>query len=127
MSSNLHQPSSAIAHRSAVSLPPTNFPLWDALPAELLKGGKLSQLQLEGILYACTKHQTKLPTGERAGFFIGGCPRWGHVPERGVTVCGGGAVETGRRSQVCAEAALIPTPAFVAQAPALGVPNLARS
>jgi hypothetical protein len=25
--------------------------------------GKLSQLQLEGVLYACTKHQELLPSG----------------------------------------------------------------
>ena len=27
--------------------------------------GKLSQLQLEGVLYACTKHQQFLPNGQR--------------------------------------------------------------
>lgn len=27
--------------------------------------GKLSQLQLEGVLYACTKHQELLPSGQR--------------------------------------------------------------
>ena len=26
--------------------------------------GKLSQLQLEGVMYACTKHQEFLPNGE---------------------------------------------------------------
>lgn len=31
----------------------------------------LLQLQLEGILYACARHQELLPSGERAGFFIG--------------------------------------------------------
>jgi hypothetical protein len=57
--------------RSAVRLPPTSYPLWDSLPSSLIDSGKLSQLQLEGILYACTMHQHLLPTGERAGFFIG--------------------------------------------------------
>ncbi|PNG99380.1 Protein strawberry notch 2, partial [Tetrabaena socialis] len=56
---------------SAVPLPPTSYPLWDSLPAELVQGGKLSTLQLEGVLYACTKHLQLLPSGERAGFFIG--------------------------------------------------------
>ncbi len=28
-------------------------------------------IQLEGILYACSRHQEVLPSGERAGFFIG--------------------------------------------------------
>ena len=39
--------------RSAVRLPPTSYPLWDALPSELIDSGKLSSLQLEGILNAC--------------------------------------------------------------------------
>ena len=30
-----------------------------------MDSGKLSQLQLEGILYACTKHLSWLPSGER--------------------------------------------------------------
>ncbi|GAB4817714.1 hypothetical protein N2152v2_004760 [Parachlorella kessleri] len=38
---------------------------------EVVDSGKLSQLQLEGILYACTKHLSWLPSGERCGFFIG--------------------------------------------------------
>jgi hypothetical protein len=67
---NGHLPSSLYAS-SAVSLPPTTYPLWSSLPPELLDSGKLSQLQLEGILYACTRHQSWLPSGERAGFFIG--------------------------------------------------------
>ena len=57
-------------HR-AVKLPPSSYPLWDSLPSDLIDNGKLSQLQLEGVLYACTQHQNILPSGERAGFFIG--------------------------------------------------------
>lgn len=38
---------------------------------EVLAAGKLSALQLEGVMHACTKHLTWLPSGERAGFFIG--------------------------------------------------------
>ena len=34
-------------------------------------GGALSRLQLETVSYACQRHETKLPTGERAGFFLG--------------------------------------------------------
>ncbi|GIL61313.1 hypothetical protein Vafri_15702 [Volvox africanus] len=55
----------------SLPLPPSNYPLWDSLPPELVSSGKLSTLQLEGILYACTKHCEMLPSGERAGFFIG--------------------------------------------------------
>jgi hypothetical protein len=56
---------------SAIPLPPSSYPLWDSLGA-VAAAGKLSQLQLEGVLYACTKHLTWLPSGERCGFFIGG-------------------------------------------------------
>ena len=56
---------------SAIPLPHSNYPLWDSLPPEIVDSGKLSRLQLEGVLYACSKHQQFLPSGERAGFFIG--------------------------------------------------------
>lgn len=50
---------------SAIALPTTSYPLWDSIPADVVTSGKLSQLQLEGVLYACTKHQQFLPSGER--------------------------------------------------------------
>ena len=50
---------------SAIALPKTDYPLWDTLPDALVDSGQLSQLQLEGVLYACTKHQQFLPSGER--------------------------------------------------------------
>ena len=50
---------------SAIALPKTDYPLWDTLPDALVDSGKLSQLQLEGVLFACTKHQRFLPGGER--------------------------------------------------------------
>ncbi|KAK9855114.1 hypothetical protein WJX84_007868 [Apatococcus fuscideae] len=59
------------ASLSAITLPESSYPLWDSLPEETVTKGKLSQLQLEGVLYACTKHQQFLPNGQRAGFFIG--------------------------------------------------------
>ncbi|GMH33357.1 hypothetical protein BSKO_01191 [Bryopsis sp. KO-2023] len=55
----------------AISLPDKEYPLWDSLPEEVVTQGKLSQLQLEGVFYACAKHLEWLPNGERAGFFIG--------------------------------------------------------
>ncbi|XP_071949493.1 uncharacterized protein [Antedon mediterranea] len=54
-----------------LALPPPTYNLQDSLPEELVKSGKLSNLQLQGILYACQKHQTVLSSGCRAGFFIG--------------------------------------------------------
>lgn len=58
------------ASLAAIPLPPSDYPLWDTLGG-VAAGGKLSQLQLEGVLYACQKHLTWLPSGERCGFFIG--------------------------------------------------------
>lgn len=57
---------------AAIPLPPTDYPLWDSLGGAVAAQGKLSQLQLEGVMYACAKHLTWLPSGERCGFFIGG-------------------------------------------------------
>lgn len=57
------------ASLAAISLPPSTYPL--AFPPDIISSGKLSALQLEGIVQACTKHLTWLPSGERAGFFIG--------------------------------------------------------
>ena len=48
---------------SHIQLPETTYPLFDSLPASVVDTGKLSQLQLEGVLYACTKHQELLPSG----------------------------------------------------------------
>lgn len=39
--------------------------------SDVVKSGKLSALQLEAIAYACQAHETRLPDGSRAGFFIG--------------------------------------------------------
>ena len=36
-----------------------------------MDGGKLSRLQLEGVLHACSKHQSFLADGTRCGFFLG--------------------------------------------------------
>ncbi|EQC34555.1 hypothetical protein SDRG_07881 [Saprolegnia diclina VS20] len=51
-------------------LPPCEYNR-DAFPDDLVDQGKLTSLQLEGILYACMQHQKILPTGERCGFFLG--------------------------------------------------------
>eukprot|EP00039_Didymoeca_costata_P003109 m.65130 g.65130 ORF g.65130 m.65130 type:complete len:1396 (-) comp11709_c0_seq1:101-4288(-) len=56
---------------ASVSLPPAEFPLFDSLPSSIVDDGVLSELQLEGVLYACQRHQKILHTGHRAGFFLG--------------------------------------------------------
>ena len=49
---------------STIQLPSTSYPLFDSLPDHIVSQGKLSQLQLEGVLYACSKHQEILPSGK---------------------------------------------------------------
>ena len=50
---------------SACRLPKSEYPLFDAITDDIVGSGRLSQLQLEGVLYASTKHLQILPTGER--------------------------------------------------------------
>lgn len=57
------------ASLAAVQLPPNDYKL--CLSNDLITSGRLSSLQVEGIVYACTKHLEFLPSGQRAGFFIG--------------------------------------------------------
>ncbi|XP_022100278.1 protein FORGETTER 1-like [Acanthaster planci] len=59
------------ASLAAVPLPKAIYDLAASIPPELITEGKLSRLQLEGILYTCQRHQTVLPNGNRAGCFIG--------------------------------------------------------
>ena len=39
----------------AVTLPRASFPLRESLPADLISEGKLSELQLEGVLFAAIR------------------------------------------------------------------------
>lgn len=50
---------------SACLLPPADYPLWDAICDDIVDRGLLSQLQLEGVLYATMKHLQWLPNGQR--------------------------------------------------------------
>jgi len=57
---------------STISLPEPTYPLRDALDkCNIIDTGKLSSLQLEGVQYACQRHQLMLAGGTRAGFFLG--------------------------------------------------------
>ena len=42
------------ASLSAITLPSSTYNLFDALPPTVVEEGRLSKLQLEGVLYACT-------------------------------------------------------------------------
>ena len=59
------------ASLASISLPPATYPLYDALGEDIVDGGGLSKLQLEGVTYACQKHCERLADGARAGFMIG--------------------------------------------------------
>ncbi|CAG2225424.1 Protein strawberry notch homolog 2,Protein FORGETTER 1,Protein strawberry notch,Protein strawberry notch homolog 1 [Mytilus edulis] len=53
-------------------LPPDpTYPVVEGVTSDIVATGKLSSLQLEGVLYACQRHQMILTNGQRAGFFIG--------------------------------------------------------
>lgn len=49
---------------SAIQLPSTSYPLYESITDDIVDNGKLSQLQLESVLYACSKHLSFLPSGE---------------------------------------------------------------
>jgi hypothetical protein len=38
------------ASLAAIDLPRSSYPLWDSLPTDLVEGGGLSALQLEGVM-----------------------------------------------------------------------------
>ena len=50
---------------------PTDVTFSPQLPAEALSSGVLSRVQLEAVIYALQQHERILPSGQRAGFFIG--------------------------------------------------------
>ena len=54
---------------SSVEVPQVSYGL--LIPEEVIDYGYLSALQLEAIVYACQKHETTLPSGDRAAFLIG--------------------------------------------------------
>ncbi|CAD5113144.1 DgyrCDS2335 [Dimorphilus gyrociliatus] len=56
---------------SAVSLPEPSYPISEWLKSNCPCFEQLSDLQIDGILYACQRHQLFLPNNTRAGFFLG--------------------------------------------------------
>lgn len=54
---------------SSVMPPTIHYNL--ALPDDIIHEGKLSNLQLESVVYACQRHDCILANGCRAGFLIG--------------------------------------------------------
>ncbi|CAB4012834.1 FORGETTER 1-like [Paramuricea clavata] len=56
---------------AAQTLPEAVYPICQSIGDEIIENGKLSDLQLEGVIYSCQRHRVILGNGERAGFFIG--------------------------------------------------------
>lgn len=57
------------ASLSAVEPPDVHYEL--KARAQLVEESRLSALQLEAVVYACQRHEQRLPSGARGGFFIG--------------------------------------------------------
>nr|XP_039270739.1 protein strawberry notch homolog 1-like isoform X3 [Styela clava] len=67
----LPHPDRVVETSSLSSVPPPDIHYKLSIPEEVIDQGLLSALQLETITYACQKHTTFLPSGERAGFLVG--------------------------------------------------------
>jgi NTP hydrolase family protein/strawberry notch-like protein/inorganic pyrophosphatase-like protein len=57
------------AAMSAVTPPAPSYEI--SIPNKVVTSGKLSDIQIESIVYTGQAHEQKLPSGERKGFFIG--------------------------------------------------------
>jgi hypothetical protein len=56
----------------SVKRPAITYPLHESLDKKkLIASGALSSAQLESVAYACQTHARRLPSGARAGFFVG--------------------------------------------------------
>ncbi|CAE1330971.1 Protein strawberry notch homolog 1,Protein strawberry notch homolog 2,Protein strawberry notch [Acanthosepion pharaonis] len=64
-------PDAVVESSSLSSVEPPNVRYTLNLPEGTIDSGQLSALQLESITYACQRHDTIMPSGERAGFLIG--------------------------------------------------------
>ncbi|KAA0203702.1 hypothetical protein HAZT_HAZT008719 [Hyalella azteca] len=54
---------------SCVDSPKITYKL--SLPETVFSEGKLSNVQIEAVIYACQAHEQRLPSGERMGFLLG--------------------------------------------------------
>lgn len=64
-------PDPVVETASLAAVPPPNITYELAAYKELVDAGSLSALQLEAVVYACQRHETRLPDGSKAGFFLG--------------------------------------------------------
>ena len=64
-------PSNIVESASMASVTPPNITYHPHLPVEFVTQGKLSSLQLERVIYAGQRHEQRLASGARGGFFVG--------------------------------------------------------
>ncbi|XP_037292604.1 protein strawberry notch isoform X3 [Manduca sexta] len=64
-------PDPVVETASLSSVEPADVTYKLSLPEDTVRGGLLSALQLEAVVYASQAHEHKLPDGTRAGFLIG--------------------------------------------------------
>lgn len=67
-----HRHPDAVVESSTLSgVDPPEISYHLTLPKEVIDNGSLSSAQLEAVVYACQRHNTTLPNGQRGGFLIG--------------------------------------------------------
>jgi predicted RNA methylase len=67
----IQHPSIIVESASMASVTPPNITYRPRLPLEIITEGKLSDIQLERVIYAGQRHEQRLPDGARGGFFVG--------------------------------------------------------
>lgn len=64
-------PAIIVEAASMASVTPPNITYRPHLPLEIVTEGKLSEIQLERLIYAGQRHNLRLATGARSGYFVG--------------------------------------------------------
>ena len=64
-------PAVIVESASMAAVTPPDITYKPNLAAEIVSEGRLSDIQLERVIYAGQRHQQRLPDGSRAGFFVG--------------------------------------------------------
>jgi len=64
-------PAVIVESASMAAVTPPDITYKPHLAAEIVSEGRLSDIQLERVIYAGQRHEQRLPDGSRAGFFVG--------------------------------------------------------
>jgi hypothetical protein len=64
-------PAVIVEAASMASVTPPNITYRPHLPIEIVTEGKLSEIQLERLIYAGQRHEQRLATGARSGYYVG--------------------------------------------------------